>query len=78
MVRMVVRRVARYVLVAALYDEQVAILYAWYELDAFVAQFAVEESDEFGTTLGREMVAVVIEYLAVLEGYDIASDSGSL
>ena len=71
---MIVGRRAGDVLVAATDYEEMAILYAGDELHTVVAKLLIEIVDELGAVFCREMTAVMILYLSVVEGDDIASD----
>ena len=60
-------------LVAAVDDEEVAILHAGVEMHAVVGQMLVEETDEHVALLGLEAAAgVVLEYVA-LDAHKVAA-----
>ena len=73
LVGMVVRRSTLNVLVAVLYDEQVAILNACDELDVFIAQLLVKIFDECVAVFCFQVSAVVVLYASVGKSYDVAT-----
>ena len=60
-------------LVAALDDEQVAVLDAGYQLHALVAERLVQRQDEPGAFLGGQMPSVVVHDAAVGQRDDVAA-----
>lgn len=71
---MVVWRGADYVLVASTDDEQMTILYAFYEGDVGRTEAFVEEADKLFAVFGGEMSAVMIAYDAVSKADYVASE----
>ena len=70
---MVVRRRTLYVLVAVLYDEQMAVLYARDELYTVAAQLLVKIFYQHVAIFGLEVSTVVILYASVLQSDDVAA-----